>query len=363
MPAEKAGSDRAGAPAPMEGHGAYDRHSQVQAAGFSPGLPLFEQAAAGVTLPDAPAPVVIVDYGCAAGHNALVPVAAAIRVVRSRIGTERAISVVHSDVPANDFSALFQTLAGDAASYLSGSHAVFASAIGRSFYEQIVPSDSVTLGWSSWAIQWLSRAPAPIPDHVQVAYSRDAAAHAAFARQAAGDWEAFLAARARELRSGGRLVVVTMALDEAGRFGYEALLGAMVAALARLVDEGFVRADEVRRMVIPTVGRSRADFFRPFAQGGSFAGLVVESLDVFAGQDRFWEDFQRDGDARRLGAGWAGFARASVFPTLAGALEGGSADPRAADFVARLEADVAARLAADPQPARIPLARMCIART
>ena len=32
-------------PAPMEGHGAYNRSSRVQAAGSSPALPLFEDAA------------------------------------------------------------------------------------------------------------------------------------------------------------------------------------------------------------------------------------------------------------------------------------------------------------------------------
>ena len=87
---------------------------------------------------------------------------------------------MHTDLPGNDFSALFQTLANDPDSYLRDDPAVFPSAVGRSFYQQILPSRSVTLGWSSWAVQWLSRTPAHIPDQVQVAYSGDAAARAAF---------------------------------------------------------------------------------------------------------------------------------------------------------------------------------------
>jgi hypothetical protein len=37
-------------PAPMEGHGVYNRSSTVQAAGLSPAMPLFERAARTVPL-------------------------------------------------------------------------------------------------------------------------------------------------------------------------------------------------------------------------------------------------------------------------------------------------------------------------
>jgi SAM dependent carboxyl methyltransferase len=165
-------------PAPMEGRGVYNRSSHVQAAGLSPAVPLLEQAARMVPLAADPQPVVIADYGSSEGHNSLGPLAAAISRLRERVGPERAISVVHTDLPENDFTALFRMLAADSNSYLCGDPAVFTSAIGRSFYEQILPANSVTLAWSSWAVQWLSRVPAPIPDQVQVAYSQDPAASA-----------------------------------------------------------------------------------------------------------------------------------------------------------------------------------------
>ena len=347
----------------MEGHGAYNRSSRVQAAGLSPAVPLFQQAARTVALPSAPQPVIIADYGSSAGHNSLVPLAAAVGVLRERFGAEQAIWVVHTDLPDNDFTALFQTLAIDPDSYLRGDPNVFASAVGRSFYEQILPANSVTLGWSSWAVQWLSRVPAQIPDQLQVAYSRDPAVRAAFARQAAEDWRTFLAHRGRELRPGGRLVVLTMAVDEAGRFGYQPLLEAMYAALVDLVETGLVRAEEARRMAIPTVGRSRADLMAPFGEGdGRFAGLSVEQAEVFLSEDRIWAEFEAGGDAQTFGARWAAFSRASVFPTLAASLEGGRADARAAAFTERLEAAVATQLAAAPKCMLIPLAKLLLVR-
>lgn len=345
----------------MEGHGAYNRSSRVQAAGIAETLPWLAEAARQLAEETTRSPLVIADYGASEGHNSLVPVGTAIDTLRARVGAEREISVAHTDVADNDFSGLFATLAGDPDSYLRRDPATFASAVGRSFYRQILPSASVALGWSSWAVQWLSVAPAPIPDHIHVGSSSDEDARATYARQAADDWRAFLAARGRELRPGGRLVVLTMGLGDDGDFGYRAVIAAMYGALVELIDEGTVGTDEARRMAIPTVGRSRDDLLAPFA-GGGHAGLTVARAEVFLARDRIWEAFERDGDADAFGASWAAFSRASVFPTLALGLAGGAGDPRAPGFIERLEAGMAARLAAAPQPDRIPLARIELVR-
>ena len=63
---------------------------------------------------------------------------------------------------------------------------------------------------------------------MQVAYSHDANACAAFARQAAEDWHAFLVHRADELRPGGQLVVLTMAKTDADDFGYRLVIDALI---------------------------------------------------------------------------------------------------------------------------------------
>lgn len=346
----------------MEGGGGYNLRSRVQASGLSPAVPLLEQGARTAMLPDGAWPITIADYGASEGRNSLIPLGRAIRILRDRIGPQRAIAVVHTDLPENDFTGLFQTLATDRDSYLRNGPSVFPAAVGRSFYEQILPTGSVTLGWSSWAVQWLSRTPMAIPDHVQVACSRNAAARAAFAGQAAQDWRDLLVHRREELHAGGRLVVLAMALTEAGEFGYAPLLAAMVDALADMRDSGFLRAGEVERMTIPTVGRRREDFMAPFDADGCFGDLHVEEIGMFRGEDRVWEDFTRDGDAQASGARWAAFSRASVFPTLAAGLARGPADPRAGEFVARLEAAMAARLAAAPERMQIPLARMLLAK-
>jgi salicylate 1-O-methyltransferase len=349
-------------PEPMES-GTYTANSRLQAAGLRPAIALFERAAEVVPLPRAPQPIVIADYGASTGHNSLLPVGAALGVLRKRTGREQSVMVAHTDVPDNDFTVLFQTLADDPDTYLRKDEATFASAIGRSFYRQILPSNSVNLGWTSWAIQWLSRIPAPITDHVQVAYSRDEAARAAYAKQAAHDWHEFVAFRGRELRPGGRLVVTTMAVDEEGDFGYRPLLDGMTAELTDLAADGLLSEDEVQRMSIPIVGRSAAHFLAPFAPSGRFERLEIEHLEVFNAEDRFWAQYQKDHEAAAFGAQWAAFSRASVFPTLAAALDGGRDDSRCGEFCDRLEAGVAARLAAAPEQMKIPLAQLVLVKT
>ena len=84
-------------------NGAYNRSSCVQATGSSAAVPLFEKAASLVQLPSAAGPVVIADYGSSEGHNSLEPLTAAIAVLRRRIGPERAIWVVHTGLPGNEW--------------------------------------------------------------------------------------------------------------------------------------------------------------------------------------------------------------------------------------------------------------------
>lgn len=344
----------------MERQGGYNRSSQVQAAGLSPAVPMLERAARMVTLLSAPQPIVIADYGSSEGRNSLIPMAAAIHVLRERIGLEREISVVHIDLPGNDYSVLFQTLLAAPDSYLHKGGPTFASAVGRSFYEQVLPSSSVTLGWSSWATQWLSRAPAEIPDHVQVALSHDASAREAFFKQAAEDWRTFLAARERELCPGGRLAILTMAVDDTGEFGYRPLLDAMYSALVSMTETGFLGADEIRRMTIPTVGRSREDFLAPFDAEGKSGRLRVEDMDVFLAEDHIWSEFEHNGDAQAFGARWAAFSRASVYPTLAASLDGDGDHVRSAAFIERLETETALRLASKPERMVIPLCKILL---
>lgn len=334
----------------------YTEASRLRAAGLAQAIAAFERAAEEVTLPKPPQPIVIADYGAANGHNSLRPLSAAIAVLRRRTRHDHAILVAHTDVPGNDFATLFETVHDDPESYLHSDTATFTSAVGRSFYDQIVPSKTVNLGWTSWATQWLSRTPCEVHDHVHVSRSHDDAVHSAYADQAALDWHNFVAFRGRELAPEGRLVALTLAADEDDTAGFAPLLDTIVDALDDLAREGLLHPDELRRMTIPTFARTEKDFRAPFAPKGRFEGLMIEHLEMFNAEDRFWARYQLDHDAEAFGAQWAAFARFALFPSLLAALDGGVHDERATRFVEHLEGAVASRLAGAPEPMRIPQA-------
>ena len=79
--------------------------------------------------------------------------------LRARVTVERAINVVHIDLPHNDFSTLFETLKNNSLSYLKTDPAAFAYAVGRSYFEQLLPSNSVTLVRSARTLRSSSSVP------------------------------------------------------------------------------------------------------------------------------------------------------------------------------------------------------------
>jgi hypothetical protein len=333
--------------AAMEGKGTYNRHARMQAAVSTVAVPLLKQAAAAVDLGADDRPIVIADYGASQGRNSLAPMRAAIAVLRARLGPERPILVTHTDLPGNDFSALFETLHTDQGSYLRHDPNVFAAAVGRSFYENVLPPGQAALGWSAMAAQWLSRLPAPIPGHFCCLLGQEPE-RGIFAAQGAADWRLFLSLRARELRPTGRLVVLQPARGETGCQGMERLFQATDDTLDELCATGVITSAEQARMAIADWVRTRHELLAPFAENGSFEGLTVSACEVLDCPDPIWTAYQQHGDATQLGAQRAGFIRATFAPTLAGGLD---LDRRPEDrpaFAEALERALARRAAADP---------------
>jgi hypothetical protein len=324
----------------MEGGGAYNLHAKVPAGGGSLALPYLEKAAQSCTLRSGSDPIVIADYGSSQGKNSLGPMRAAIRCLRARVGSDRPLMVIHIDQPANDFNTLFDVLHGDPQRYSMGDPYVFPSAVGRSFYENVVPIELVDLGWCSYAAVWLSRIPALIPGHfVSVASTGDV--RAAFDLQGAYDWRLFLSLRARELRPGGRLVVVLPGLSDAGASGFEPLFNCANEVLTQLANEQAISDDERKRMILGAYPRRRTQLLEPFHADGQFQSLSVERCELFELPDPAWAEYERDRNVDALVSRHAAFFRAIFVPSLASSV--GDAGRREA-FAGCLEQKLKQRL-------------------
>jgi hypothetical protein len=275
---------------------------------------MLERALAAVTIPAGPP--TIADFGSSQGHNSMRQIALMLDRLTERIGRERDVRVVHTDLPHCDYTSLFVTLETSPDSYRRGRPYAFASAIGHSFYDRLLPAGSLTLGWSSFALHWMSALPTALREHIwPVRASSDEGK--ALAEVAAADWRNFLTHRAEELTRGGQLVLVVGAVDETGATGLESMMDLANDILRLLVTEGKLGAQAYGAMTIPSRPRSGAEFTAPF-DNGDVAELSLEEMVIAETPNAAMLHWRQTGDAAAFAADITGFFIAAFGPSLFG---------------------------------------------
>jgi hypothetical protein len=327
----------------MEGGGFYNRHSAMQAAGITLLSPIWETMCRTVKIGDGP--LTIVDYGSSQGRNSMAPIRIAIEELRKRAGSAVPIEVIHTDLPSNDFSALFEALQKEPSSYMVAMPGVFPAAIGRTFFDPLLPPERVHLGWTTWAMQWMSRSPADAPDHILAGMSKSSHVMAAVKEQQAVDWRRFLELRALEMRPGAKLLAAFT-----GRTTYESgwewLLGELWSALCDMAGEGLLSDKEKHQLTIPIGLRTIEDLKAPFIETGRFAELMIEHVEILRVADPYWDDFQCTGDREVFANRHADTTKAWCGPTIARLIDP-SRDQTA--FLDDLFVRFAQRLSANPK--------------
>lgn len=298
----------------MEGRGFYNAHSQLQARAAREADGVLERALDALVLPAGP--LTVADFGSSQGHNSMRQMARVVDRLAARGGVGRDIMVVHTDLPHSDFTSLFATLETSPDSYRRGRPHVFASAIGRSFYERLLPAGSLAFGWSSFALHWMSALPMALAAHIwPIAAAPDEAE--ALAAIAAADWRTFLAHRGAELVPGGQLVLVVGAVDTEGATGLEPMMDVANDVLMALVEEGALAADAYAAMTIPARPRTCAEFVRPFG-AGDLPDLALEDIVIAGTPNAARLRWEETGDDAGLAADIAGFFLAAFGPSLFG---------------------------------------------
>lgn len=250
------------------------------------------------------------DMGCADGGTSLSMIEAALNQVRKH-ANEASISVVYSDQPRNDFNALVSIVHDltDFDSYLKRIDEVYPLFSGSSFYLQAVPNNTLHLGFSATAMHWLSSKPMNISDHVHMVGASGEELRA-FSSQAKKDWETILACRARELVSGGRLVLINFCRDEKGQYlgntGGVNMFDNFNRNWQNFLGEGIITTAEYENMTLPQYYNTVEEFSDPLTSSSSEcyqAGLRMENIETRVVPCPFAEEFKQHKDVEKFADG------------------------------------------------------------
>ena len=228
----------------------------------------------------------IADFGAADGGTSREMWNMVVADLRAN-GDERQIEMLYTDLASNDFSTLFRMMQGmqgnPVHAYQSRYDKVYVHACGTGFHQQLMADASLNLGFSATAMHYVSAKPLEIPTHVHSACA-DLESRAAYAIQAAQDWEHILLARAAELMPGGRFICLNFGIDEKGRYlgntGGQHMFDLFHTYWLALFENGSISADEYKRASFAQYYRTMDEFCAPFKDPKSAvrkAGLTLKS--------------------------------------------------------------------------------------
>jgi len=247
------------------------------------------------------------DMGPADAGTSMAMISRAIDCVSAR-APQAPISVVYADQPRNDFNALIGNVYGLGAfeSYLERRADIFPLVSGTTFYRQILPAGTLDIGFSATAMHWLSNKVCNLTNHVQ-AVGAEGAELEAFRRQAHGDWRQILLHRARELKPGGKLVLINFAQDEQGRYlgntGGVNMFDNFNRIWLDFLAAGRIKRAEYDNMTLPQYYNTVEEFSAPLVDAGDpvhRAGLRLEHIETRIVKCPYAESFKEHGDAARF---------------------------------------------------------------
>jgi len=210
------------------------------------------------------------DYGAADGGTSAEFWSKVISRLRAD-GDLRDIEMLYTDLPSNDFSTLFKTMQGMhgdiSNAYQIQNENVFVHGCGTGFHRQLMAADSLSLGFSATAMHYVSEKPCEIEDHVHMT-GANPDEKAKFQKQAAEDWQKILLARAAEMKSGSKFIVLNFGIDEEGRYlgntGGFSMFDKFTQHWRELLNKEKITQEEFRRATFVQHYRTLEEFKAPF---------------------------------------------------------------------------------------------------
>lgn len=192
-------------------------------------------------------PFIIADFGSAHGSNSMYIMKLIIQCLKenNKLQDEKQVLVVHNDLPTNDWSILFD--------FINKDNSYYSVANGQSFYKQCLPLNSLSIGYSSVSLHWLSCKPCNISNHCASLFAQGDELKA-FQEQARLDWIAFIEYRSKELIVGGVLILLIPSVDNQGSNGFD-----IIREFLYKCAQSLLTSQELLDYTLPTHARSYTD--------------------------------------------------------------------------------------------------------
>ncbi|KAF5676149.1 benzoate carboxyl methyltransferase [Fusarium heterosporum] len=256
----------------------YNEKCEIQHAAMRAGLDLIPVFTA-----------LVIDYGCAQGANSIEP----IKKVISTLPDGATASLVFEDTPFNDFGSLAKTVSHH---FTNTDAKIFVapSLVPLGFYQQVVPSNYVDVGFSWSSFNYLERTPSISLDATVSPVDFAVARHKALASAAHIDLIKLLKLRAKEIREEGYLIAAIGGQKPGGETRPSNPGGhVMQAATMRMVGEGKLSVPELMQLALFPSHERTPDEVRAALEDEAVAPLwEVEVLESKLIVQPAWEVFQ-----------------------------------------------------------------------
>ncbi|KMT00412.1 hypothetical protein BVRB_9g217160 [Beta vulgaris subsp. vulgaris] len=242
-----------------------------------------------------PESLMIADFGCSSGPNSLLVVSEIIDTIdQERQSLNRKspmFGVFLNDLPGNDYNAIFNLLPSlyESLQQEKGSDfgPCFVSGTPKSFYGRVFPDQFLHFVHSSYSIHWLSQVPKGLGSKTGEALNKGniyitktsppEISHAFFA-QFKRDFTVFLNSRAKELVSGGQMVLTLQGSIQ--RDDPDSIWELLGSTLHNMVLEGIIEQEKLDRFDMPFYAPTLEEVRKLVEAEGSYSINKLETFTV-----------------------------------------------------------------------------------
>ena len=243
--------------------------------------------------------ITLADYGSATGLNSMRAFTTAFQTFRETSNTP--ILVYHTDLPDNPWSVLFTNALTSPHSYLSLPN-TYVAGVGRSFYEKLFPSNSISLMHTANCIHWLSTR-SSVRGQLKLFIEDDETILSELRALSDADLNRFLSLRSEELKPGGRLILHAYTSPFKHSFRYYALL--------RMQEEGLISPEPLLRASIYSFPTSVSSITAAVSR---LPCLRITDMQEYEFHNQLYREYETDGDANKYGERMAKIFRAVQEP-------------------------------------------------